>query len=174
MRPYDRRHAVCGGVDVSTDAYATNAGRSLRWRPEDSKRERLEVLHDGSEWNSSRAPESPLSRMRSKPWWVFRCANLISTRFLSSRDLAKCLCLHLSPSNIAGVLMEVARNLAHVGKMPRIPAPLMSSFRPASSLTISWSSQPYLPRISRMQPTLWGSPPSRARTSDRRTSRNAR
>ena len=39
-------------------------------------------------WNSSRAPESPLSRMRSKPWWVFRCANLISTRFLSSRDLA--------------------------------------------------------------------------------------
>src|SRR5262245_10628858 len=38
--------------------------------------------------NSSRAPESPLSRIRSKPWWVFKCANLISTRFRSSRDLA--------------------------------------------------------------------------------------
>jgi hypothetical protein len=30
--------------------------------------------------NSSRAPESPLSRIRSKPWWVFKCAKRISTR----------------------------------------------------------------------------------------------
>jgi hypothetical protein len=27
----------------------------------------------------------------------------------------KCLCLHLSPSDMAGVLMEVARDLARVG-----------------------------------------------------------
>src|ERR1700746_3311832 len=39
-------------------------------------------------WNSSRAPESPLSRIRSKPWCVFKCAKRISTRFRSSRDLA--------------------------------------------------------------------------------------
>src|SRR3984893_9814591 len=38
-------------------------------------------------WNSSRAPESPLSRIRSKPWCVFKCAKRISTRFRSSRDL---------------------------------------------------------------------------------------
>jgi hypothetical protein len=39
-------------------------------------------------WNSSRAPERPLSRIRSKPWWVFKWAKRISTRFRSSRDLA--------------------------------------------------------------------------------------
>jgi hypothetical protein len=39
-----------------------------------------------SVWNSSRAPERPHSRSRSKPWWVSKCAKRISTRFLSSRD----------------------------------------------------------------------------------------
>ena len=33
-------------------------------------------------WNSSRAPQRPRSRIRSKPWWVFKCAKRISTRFL--------------------------------------------------------------------------------------------
>jgi hypothetical protein len=40
-------------------------------------------------WNSSRAPKSPLSLMRSKPWWILRCAKRISTRLRSSRDLRK-------------------------------------------------------------------------------------
>ena len=31
-------------------------------------------------WNSSRTPERPRSRSRSKPWWVFKCAKRISTR----------------------------------------------------------------------------------------------
>jgi hypothetical protein len=39
-------------------------------------------------WNSSRAPVRPRKRMRSKRWWVFRCANRISTLFLSSRDFS--------------------------------------------------------------------------------------
>src|SRR5258708_37586162 len=39
-------------------------------------------------WNSSRAPERPRNRIRSKRWWVFRWANRISTLLRSSRDLA--------------------------------------------------------------------------------------
>ena len=30
-------------------------------------------------WNSSRAPVRPRRRMRSKPYWTFRCAKRIST-----------------------------------------------------------------------------------------------
>src|SRR4029434_25034 len=37
-------------------------------------------------WNSSRAPERPRRRMRSKRWWVFRCAKRISTFLRSSLD----------------------------------------------------------------------------------------
>jgi CubicO group peptidase (beta-lactamase class C family) len=40
-------------------------------------------------WNSSRAPERPRKRMRSKRWWVLRCAKRISTFLRSSRDLSK-------------------------------------------------------------------------------------
>src|SRR6266511_3615636 len=39
-------------------------------------------------WNSSRAPEKPRNRIRSKPWCVFRCAKRISTFLRSLRDLA--------------------------------------------------------------------------------------
>src|SRR5437667_10564767 len=39
-------------------------------------------------WNSSRAPERPRNRIRSKRWCVFRWANRISTLLRSSRDLA--------------------------------------------------------------------------------------
>src|SRR5262245_30099182 len=42
-------------------------------------------------WNSSRAPERPRSRRRSKVWWVFRCAKRISTRLRWSRDLRNAL-----------------------------------------------------------------------------------
>src|SRR5262249_15285046 len=38
-------------------------------------------------WNSSRAPERPRNRIRSKPWCVFRCAKRISTFLRSLRDL---------------------------------------------------------------------------------------
>ncbi len=65
-------------------------------------------------WNSSRAPESPLSRMRSKPWWVFRCANLISTRFLSSRDLANAIA-HRAPMNRPGTEDDRARDGSQCG-----------------------------------------------------------
>src|SRR4051794_24496832 len=66
-------------------------------------------------WNSSRAPESPRSRMRSKPWWVFRCANRISTRFRSSRDLANAFVFIFRRATSRASLMQVARNLARVG-----------------------------------------------------------
>src|SRR6202048_525879 len=39
-------------------------------------------------WNSSRAPERPRNRIRSKPWCVFTCAKRISTFLRSLRDLA--------------------------------------------------------------------------------------
>jgi hypothetical protein len=36
-----------------------------------------------------KAPDRPLSRMRSNPWWVLRRAKRISTRLRSSRDFRK-------------------------------------------------------------------------------------
>ena len=72
----------------------------LRWWPEDSERERLEVLHDGGEMELVTSAGKTRSRIRSNPWWVFRCANRISTRFLSSRRSGERPCLHLSPCDI--------------------------------------------------------------------------
>src|SRR5438067_4802001 len=65
-------------------------------------------------WNSSCAQESPLSRIRSKPWCVFKCAKRISTRFRSSRDLANAF-VFIFRRAIACVLMDITRNLARIG-----------------------------------------------------------
>ena len=63
-------------------------------------------------WNSSRAPERPLSHSRSKPWWVLRCAKHISTRFLLSRDLRNAFVPHLPTSHFTGILVDVVRDIA--------------------------------------------------------------
>jgi hypothetical protein len=83
----------CLGVDAdaSNVAYAAAAANArVRFGGGLSIRSArvLRFCTMAARWNSSRAPERPRSRIRSKPWWIFRCANLISTRFLSSRDLA--------------------------------------------------------------------------------------
>ena len=83
----------CLGVDAdaSKDAYAAavaNARVRFGGGPSVRSARVFRFCTMAARWNSSRAPERPRSRIRSKPWWVFRCANLISTRFLSSRDLA--------------------------------------------------------------------------------------
>ena len=73
-------------MSTNADAYTANVGvccGGARVRSASV----LRFWTMAARWNSSHAPERPLSRMRSKLWWVFRCANLISARVLSSRDL---------------------------------------------------------------------------------------
>src|SRR4051812_4950442 len=76
-------YAVSSGVEVdaATDAYATdatNAGFPSDGGPRNLSASVLRFCTMAARWNSSRAPERPRSRMRSKRWWVFRCARRIS------------------------------------------------------------------------------------------------
>ena len=99
----------------STDATQLRRMR-LRWRPEESERERLEVLHDGGEVelvaSAGEAPKPhPLEAMVGLQ---MREAHLDPLSLVSRSG--ERLCLHLSPCDIAGVLVEVARDLARVGR----------------------------------------------------------
>jgi hypothetical protein len=65
---------------------AEAAVRSWPDATDKSGRKRFKVLRDSREVELvARAPERPRSRMRSKRWWVFRCAKRIST-FLRAAD----------------------------------------------------------------------------------------
>ena len=73
---------------TDTDSHATDVAARSGGGQTSRKAIVLRFWTMAARWNSSRAPERPRSRNRSKPWWVFKCAKRISTRFLSSRDLA--------------------------------------------------------------------------------------
>ena len=75
----------------SDDAQAHAARCLVGSRPSVRSARVLRFCTRAARWNSSCAPESLLSRNRSKPWCTFKCAKRISTRFRSSRDLAKLL-----------------------------------------------------------------------------------
>jgi len=57
-------------------------------------------------WNSSRAPERPRNRIRSKPWCVFRCAKRIST----SSELADAIVASVDLFNRDGTLVRLDGN----------------------------------------------------------------
>jgi hypothetical protein len=66
-------YAVSSGVEVdaTADAYATdatNAGFPSDGGPRILSASVLRFCAMAARWNSSRAPERPRSRMRSKPW----------------------------------------------------------------------------------------------------------
>src|SRR5438105_4162018 len=71
-------------TDIHTThiACAAGGGRQIRFARV------LRFCTVAARWNSSRAPERPRRRIRSKRWWVFRCANRISTFLRSSRDFS--------------------------------------------------------------------------------------
>src|SRR5262245_57159523 len=71
-----------------SNAYATDLRARSGGGPRIRSASVLRFCTMAARWNSSRAPDSPRRRMRSKPWWVFRCAKRISTLFLSSRDFS--------------------------------------------------------------------------------------
>jgi hypothetical protein len=90
--------------------------RPFRWRAEDSERERLEVLHDGGEMelvaSAGKTPkphplEAVVSLQMREPH--FDPLSLVSRS-------GERLCLHLSPCDITGVFVEVARDLARVSR----------------------------------------------------------
>ena len=90
-------------------------GRSLPWRPENSKRERLEVLDDGGEVELvARTGKPPKPHAFEAMVGLQMREPHLNALSLVSRS-GKCLCLHLSPSDIAGVLVQVAWDLARVG-----------------------------------------------------------
>ena len=90
-------------------------GGLLRWWPEDSKRECLEVLDDGGEMELvARTGKPPKPHPLKAVVGLQMCEPHLDALSLVSRS-CECLCLHLSPSDIAGVLVEVARDLARVG-----------------------------------------------------------
>ncbi len=75
------------GLDA-TDAQATHAAGMSGGGRQIWLARVLRFCTMAARWNSSRAPERPRSRIRSKRWWVFRCAKRISTFLRSSRDLS--------------------------------------------------------------------------------------
>jgi hypothetical protein len=87
----------------------------LRWRPADSKRERLEVLDDGGEMELvARAGKPPKPHPLEAMVGLQMCEPHLDALSLVARS-GECLCLHLSPGDIAGVLVQVAWDLARVG-----------------------------------------------------------
>src|SRR5215831_5875768 len=82
------RTGLARAFNNATDAQATHAvgvfsnGRQI-WLARVFK-----FFTMAARWNSSRAPEKPRNRIRSKPLCVFRCAKRISTFLRSLRDLA--------------------------------------------------------------------------------------
>jgi hypothetical protein len=94
-----RRQALGSGVEVdaTTVAYTTKRSRPFHWPPEDSERERLEVLHDGGEMelvtSAGKTPkphplEAVISLQMREPH--FDPLSLVSRS-------GERLCLHLSP-----------------------------------------------------------------------------
>ena len=113
----DHRQRCVGGIEVSptADRLRNERGRLLRWWPEDSKRERLEVLDDGGEMElvtRTRKPPKPHA-LEAMVGLQMREPHLDALSLVSRSG--ECLCLHLSPGDVAGVLVEVARDLARVG-----------------------------------------------------------
>src|SRR5438477_9474682 len=84
-------------------------------RSKNPERERFEVLHDGGEMElvacSGKTPEPhAFEAMMS----LEMCEPHLDALSFVSRS-GECLCLHLSPCDVAGVLVEVARDLARIG-----------------------------------------------------------
>ena len=89
---------------------------SVGRRPEGSECERFEVLHDGGKMELvARAREPPEPHpLEAVVGFQVGEAHLDTLSFVSRSG--ERLCLHLPPSDIAGVLVEVARDLARVSR----------------------------------------------------------
>ena len=84
--------------------------------PKGAQRESFEVLHDSGSMEfvacPGKSPEPhPLEAMMG---FQMREAHLDTLSFVSR--FGECLCLHLLARDIAGVLMEIARDLARFGR----------------------------------------------------------
>jgi hypothetical protein len=97
-------------LSIGACAHAMDAGRDARGGPSDRSARVLRFCMIAARWNSSRAPERPLSLIRSKPWCTLRCAKRISTLALVAR-LKKGLRAHEASRHVAGILMDIATHL---------------------------------------------------------------